>query len=536
VTTSMQPIRSGRYRRAGYVPVALAAFLVGAAVMLVAAPDHAGDNVAATSGFGSPAVEAGGGAASVETTMPPSAPVGSTAGTVAPSQSQSPSSPAPTAAPSSSSGGSAPQTTQPAKATPQSNASLPNGGATAPGVTADSIKLGVVDLDSSDLAPVCPRCDNGPSKKGGAVLGLIQAWTRDGLLPVNGRTITPEFRVSTVTSPEGQRNACVAQAQQIKPFLVVSGPGTGGAALCMSDEFKMQVISSGGLTDETVLKRVAPRWIEVGPSTQRLLRNYARWADQNGLLRGHKVGIYSFETDAGNAMVDAFRQELQTMGVGTAIDMRASGTQGLGSTSGSDPVAVQRFRAAGVDVAFLFTSALGFQNAAEAQAYRPKYPLVDTGYNFTDAVADIFVNPSAMDGNVGYTPKYWVWSKRNPATLAGNNTGAYCIKAYSEYTHRTLDVFTNDAELRYILDVCSSMDVIRKSLELAGPNLTQQSFIQGLFQIRNMETSLFTSDTFGPTKLWGGDTAASAQFKKARWQPSNDYWQVTSPYRAYYVP
>lgn len=215
-------------------------------------------------------------------------------------------------------------------------------------------------------------------------MGLLAAWKRDGLLPINGRTITPVFRVSNVTSAEQQRKSCVEMAQQEKPFLVVAGPGVGAAGLCLAQEFKMQVVSAGQTTDN-VISTVYPNWLEVAPTLDRLLRNNAHWAKANGLLDGKKIGIYSYETEEGGRAVDAFQKEVAKLGGKVVIDMSASGTQGLGSTSGSDAVAVQQFRSAGADVAFLFTSALGFQAAAQAQGYRPAYPIVDTGYNHTDA-------------------------------------------------------------------------------------------------------------------------------------------------------
>ena len=520
-------------RRAVSVPAVLAAFVIGATVSAIAAPDHGSGQAATVGTIGSSLGDAGGDAPSEAFDSGGTIPSGPTSAGGAPSAGGggaiTPSSP--------SSGGSSTGTPSgPSGASGGAAGSTANGGATARGVTATEIKIGVIDLDSSDLAPVCPRCGNGPSRNGGAELGLVAAARASGLLPLNGRDIKMTFQITRVTSPESNRNACVAMAQQVKPFAVIIGPGVDVAGACLAQEFKIPVIHAGGTANESFLRQVYPYWIEVGQTPNRLLRNYAHWADANGLLKGKKIGIYAPETDVGYEWAVDFKRELAKLGVTPAAEVRASGTQGLGSTAASDAVAVQRFRAAGVDVAFLLTAMLGFQTSAQAQAYRPAYPMVDTGYNFTDAVTDILMSPDATDGNLGYGPKFWSWSKRKPATARGNAAAQACIDAYSSYAKRTLDVFDNDAEIRYIFDVCSSTQILLQGLQGAGPNLTEASFVNAINRLGVVQTALYTHTTFGPGRVGAGDVAATFKFSKARWQPENNYWQAKSDWLPFTVP
>lgn len=85
-------------------------------------------------------------------------------------------------------------------------------------------------------------------------------------------------------------------------------------------------------------------------------------------------------------------------------------------------------------------------------------------------------------------------------------------------------------------NICSALQVVRESIAKAGPNLTQNSFLQGAFQLKGFITADFASVSFSQNKLTGADSAATAQFKKARWSDTNDYWRVVTPYTPFPIP
>jgi hypothetical protein len=200
---------------------------------------------------------------------------------------------------------------------------------------------------------------------------------------------------------------------------------------------------------------------------------------------------------------------------------------------------VQRFRAAGVTVALVLggflTEPAGFQQQAEAQGYRPKYPIAQAFVEMVDPVADVAYNLDAQDGNIGLRTQSWEWTQRKPARFANNATAQYCIDAYSKKTGQELDVYEHDAQLNQLLSACAALEVARQAIVNAGPNLTQETFLRGLYQIRNMETSECPTSSFGPGKYSGQDSFAMAQFKKARWQPENNLWHTVTPWRPWFV-
>ena len=186
-------------------------------------------------------------------------------------------------------------------------------------------------------------------------------------------------------------------------------------------------------------------------------------------------------------------------------------------------------KAAGVNVVFFLdslTEPAGFQNQANQLNYHPTYPTVDAGNNaFDDALASVSYNANDENGDLGLGTRFWTWSSGDPAVPSGNPAAADCINAYEQETGTTLSVYNDDAIMRYILDECSSMDVILKALQNAGPDLTSQRYVSAMEQIQNLQTAEYESVSFTNGPGSGGDNSwQSQQFNMNRWQPSNDYW------------
>lgn len=413
-----------------------------------------------------------------------------------------------------------------------------NGGATAPGVTEKAIKLTHLSGDSASVGAVCPRCGNDKSgSEGGAVKALLAAWRRDGKLPIYGRDLEVTTRSFELLSAEAARNSCVQAVQVDKPFAVISGIGqfTGD---CVAREFKKLYISGQSVGDDDLL-RSAPRIVQVYPTRSKVWRNYVEWLDRKGLLKGQVLGMYSpadsSTTSVQDSLTKSFRQELAAKGYKLAVDM----TYDLAQSASTDTVAVQRFMGERVTVALIFgalTEPSGFQNRAEALGYRPKYPVAETGNETTDAVADVGYNAEAQNRNLGLKTERWEWAARRPATPAGNETAAYCLKAYQDFYKRQLDVFDHDAEIHTIQHDCSVLEVLRQALINAGPNLTERSFFEGLYKIKNFETSDIARVSYAPGKHAGSDVFADTEFRKERFPASNNYWGTTSPWFQAFKP
>jgi hypothetical protein len=505
----------------------MAAFLVGILVAALVIPNHATQGSAPTGTVGGAGSSAASGATA--TTAPGTGPGGSASSAAAGS--------APGSHAGLSAGGAGSHAAPVAASTSAgtSGAGGANSGASAQGVTATTIKLGVLGGSSQTVGSACPRCDNGGQATDQAMVnGLIALWHKQGKLPVNGRNIVPVFANANDLDATGVtvQSACEQLGGQA-PFVALTGFSIGGDD-CLGQTYHVFAFDSSAGASLGSHSKSYPYFWEVGPSLEQSLTSWASWANAQGLLKGHVLGLYAPNDQADSGFQEllgaTFIPRLQQLGYHLAVDY----AYGQNSSS-DDPIAVQKMKAQGVNVVFVFgslTEPSGFQNDALQLGYNPTYPTVDAGDGaFADSLADVAYNSNAENGALGLGSRWWAWSSRNPATPAGNPAAADCVNAYEQQTGTTLDVYNNDAILRYILDECSDMQVILQGLENAGPNLTSQTFIHGLEQVNNMQTAEYQSVSFtnGPGTE-GDNTWQTAQFNSGRWQPSNDLWAMTGPY------
>jgi len=423
-----------------------------------------------------------------------------------------------------------------------------NGGATAVGVTATSITVGILGGNSQAIGPVCPRCAGIDSATDQAtVSGMIAAWHKEGKLPIYGRDLKPFFQSANDLDTTGasEQEAC-ENLETDKPFVVLTGAGTDDSWECLTQTYHtLAVDAAGGQAAEGAagnqpvgLYSEAPYLWELGPSMETVLTGWASWANQMGLLKGQVLGLYEEDDADDNGLQEilnaTFVAQLKKLGYQLKVDYAYSG-----EGESDDAVAVAKMKAAGVTVVFVsptLTEPAGFQSQATQVGYHPKYPVADQGsYAFTDAEADISYNADAENGNSGLGYRWWNWSARDPATPADNQAAAQCVSAYEAETGTTLDVYKDDAQLRYILDECSDLDVILAAMTDAGPHLTQTTFIQAIEKIQDMQTPEYESVSFGPGQYFGDNVWQSESFNDARWQPSNDYWKPVGAYTPWSV-
>lgn len=400
-----------------------------------------------------------------------------------------------------------------------------NGGATAPGVTASSITLGILGGSSEALRPVCPRCGQGGGQTDQQIAAaMLKLWHQQGKVPVNGRDVKFEITASQDLAAESARAACRDLAGR-KPFAVVTAPGTEPASYqCLAGEFHIPTVDGVSSTDQDLQQM--PLYFTQGAALRKEYANGVAWAEANGLLKGQTIGLYSpadSSTQQLQQYINLFRQELRNSGYKIAVDYQY---QGEGQSD--DAVAVQQMMSNKVTVMFVvgtFTEPSGFQNAASRAGYHPKYPIIDTAFAFNDAVADVGYNPAEEDGNVGMALHWFDFARRKPATPSNNPAAADCLNAYMDETKTVLDVYDDTAKIAYILEICSDLQLVLDGIKNAGPKLTPGSWVAGMEQIGPIQTGLYQQVSFRPGKHAGLDVFSTATFNKARWQPENLYWR-----------
>ncbi|OHV29158.1 MULTISPECIES: ABC transporter substrate-binding protein [Pseudofrankia] len=255
-------------------------------------------------------------------------------------------------------------------ATPSSSPSLlpaPLAPAISPGVTADTIKLGLVYPDLSKVKQFV-HIDHGDYKA--AFQALVDKINKGG--GINGRKIVPVYGAVDVLSPTGAQDTCVHLIEDEKVFAVVGNLNT-NEPMCYVQTHKTALVG-GSLTTESYAKAQAP-WFsdlrggdEVGDGLK-LFR---------GDLVGRKVAVVTYVGDKA-VLDDTVLPGLRSMGVtpvqSGVLDAPLTDPAAVAQQTG---VFVQKFQSAGVDTVLVVGGiSTQFPAQLEKTDYRPRLLFTD---------------------------------------------------------------------------------------------------------------------------------------------------------------
>ncbi|MDI2129384.1 ABC transporter substrate-binding protein [Yinghuangia seranimata] len=239
----------------------------------------------------------------------------------------------------------------------------------APGVTADSIKIGITypDLDS---VKQFVNIDHGPYEA--AYNALIKKINDAG--GINGRKIVPVFGKINLISPAAAQETCVKLTQDEKVFAVL-GNFNGDEPLCYVQTNKTAAIG-GQLTAKRYAQAQAP-WFSDTRGGDEVGDGMALFNKDNGLA-GKKVAVLSNVNEQA-VMKDTVIPALQKLGITPVetgvLDAPATDAAAIGQQTG---VFIQKFQASGVDTIVVVGSmGASFPQVLEQTKYRPRLLFTD---------------------------------------------------------------------------------------------------------------------------------------------------------------
>ncbi|HEY8059273.1 MAG TPA: ABC transporter substrate-binding protein [Acidimicrobiales bacterium] len=270
----------------------------------------------------------------------------------------------------------------------------------APGVTDDSIKVGVTFVDTEALVASGLNYDLGDHEA--VYNALFDAINEDG--GINGRQIEPVFAPIDPTNPAPAEAKCVELTEDEDVF-VVTGFFLADAVNCVVSTHATAV-AGGEMTPERIEGAEAP-WITWTPDTDQP-EAVLRTMDEQGELNG-TVGVWVAERD--QAVLDnQVLPLLDELGVDVAATATAvAPADDQAAQQAEQTTIAQNFEAAGVDTVVLIgTSAQGWPTImAEDTSYRPKLLFLDIlgarAFYTNAATTDTTVLEGAVMGG-GYGP------------------------------------------------------------------------------------------------------------------------------------
>ena len=278
-----------------------------------------------------------------------------------------------------------------------------NGGATAPGVTATSVKVLVLTPNAEQEAAQRSRGGSLPINQ---VTGERGTWedafrdfntvaSKSGAYQTWGRTVDLEFQQSSGSDEAAQRADAVAVAAK-KPFMVIDATDQSlGMPVFESEVAKSKIIVNGaGITTEASLQQAPYRWNTAQDNTagvyivgelvgQTLSKKKAQWAGSPDLQKQTRnFGVVYAQNGVD---VDLFNKVVAEWG-GTAPKVELS----YDSTDSSQyeeaaRTMIAKLKASGVNNVVLFAESAmvtALMKAATGNEYSPEWTI--TGYQFQD--------------------------------------------------------------------------------------------------------------------------------------------------------
>ncbi|MBL7490264.1 ABC transporter substrate-binding protein [Frankia sp. AgB1.9] len=346
----------------------------------------------------------------------------------------------------------------------------------APGVTADSIKIGFVFPDLSVVKQYI-HIDHGDYKA--TFQALIDKVNAAG--GIDGRKIIPVYGAVNVLSPAGASDTCVHLTQDEKVFAVL-GSLNADDVMCYVQTHKTAVVG-GDLTAQRYAKAQAP-WFSDSRDGDQAGDGIKLFAADNALA-GKKVAVIGYAADQ-NAIKTVVSPALNRLGitpVSTAIlDAPLSDPAAVAQQTG---VFIQRFQSAGADnVIVVGGASTEFPAQLEKTSYRPRLLFTDVNqaeaYTTDSSKHDFSTvrNAEALGVNT---------NDADPSNLTCINTVESAIPSLKGKILASSNARPGSpTPVTSERDACSTLAIFMAIAEKAGKNLTYQTFEKAGFALGSL--------------------------------------------------
>ena len=275
----------------------------------------------------------------------------------------------------------------------------------APGVTEDTIKVGVTFVDLAAIGDIA-TLDHGDYAA--AYQALIDDINANG--GINGRTVEATIIGVNPVGTDSSDAACV-QLTEDEDVFAVMGFFNGDAPNCVVGTHATALIG-GAMTAERLTRAEAP-WFTADAGSDLQLEAVRSMAEA-GEFDEATLGVYGTQTEE-TQINDDIQPLLDELGIEVTETVIADvgDTGDITQNNAAVQTAAERFTASGVDTVLLVgDSSLGWANGVEPTDYRPRLlltaPSSAKAWATDPAGHDLSVLDGAVGGNV-YGPNQNVW-------------------------------------------------------------------------------------------------------------------------------
>lgn len=272
------------------------------------------------------------------------------------------------------------------------------------GVTADSIKVGVIIIDWAGLQNVQGYSTGNPRIQTQAVADYINS--QGGIRGRKLQLVFEEMSAGSSNIEADEQRMCAAFTEDHKVFAAIAGMMTMGKTMipCLARNDTPFIHGAGGLHDRRYFDELGPYlFYPGGPSLTRMARFYVDGLDAQGFFNGDvKVGLVHVDDAPFNrAVAEVLKPRLSQLGIKLVEEAAVQAQTSLGDTASRMSNVTLRFQQRGINrVLFLDNAQLGALFAIQASQtnYYPRYGLNTTTLPNT---MQNNVPPRALQGSIG---------------------------------------------------------------------------------------------------------------------------------------
>jgi ABC-type branched-subunit amino acid transport system substrate-binding protein len=371
--------------------------------------------------------------------------------------------------------------------------------ATARGVTADTIKVGFSYPDLESLAKQgILKVDNGPY--GDIIKALVDDVNASG--GINGRKLQLFSDKYSVLAATDQTRVCNELTEDDKVFVILGGFIAAQNACAIQQHATMVIYTYGAGFNSILLNEAKAPFVTHEASDERSTKALVQILDQQGLLKGKKIGVYAQPAQS-KPLIDLTVKALEAKGykaTDTALnDAPATDPQAFGA---QDKVIANRFKDKGIDVVIVqgtVPPGANFDAAGyDPTFFSPQTSLVTSGAftNHYDKFPMVAGLAASADQDLGYDTASMkhcraVWKK-----ASGKD-----IKKYTEEQKEG-----KSSGFSAMSTACTALQIFVTAATKAGPDLTYDTFMKALQSLGKIELPASPIASFGPNKPDGQDS------------------------------
>ncbi|MDE0579356.1 MAG: ABC transporter substrate-binding protein [bacterium] len=366
------------------------------------------------------------------------------------------------------------------------------------GVTETTIKVGVTvpDFDALHDAGI-PNYQGDHGLAFQAFFDKINA--EGGIL---GRQIEPVYATFNFLLPVSQEEACLKIAEDEEVFIVFQGM-LRDANLCFPEQYDTLLISERWITTGLQERAGDTVWLQTTAMSEAATAIMAQVLAESGRLDGKTIAIVGNNANTPEQL-ETLQAVLADLGFDAQTVMLSAALNDRVATDEEVRILAERFSADGVDFIFEIIGGGTIVQTMADEGYTPEW-----AHSNLQAIVDGTDNRAYVNGNVS------VSQIPSEAMFENPDFQERCMsvfrEAYPELEPETAYLPTGDQQaagepnwVAPIQRACNQTRLFKAIAELAGANLTNDSFRQALDQLGPFELIGVGQATYNSDSKWDG--------------------------------